>query len=61
MKNSITNKSAKTTLIQATKKKSRTKPKKDLSKKEDTETGNVEDSLNLSDNEDDKEEYEAEE
>jgi hypothetical protein len=61
MKNSITNKSAKTTLIQATKKKSRAKPKKDLNKKEDTETGNVEDSLNLSDNEDDKEEYEIEE
>jgi hypothetical protein len=36
MKNSITNKSAKTTLIQATKKKSRAKPKKDLNKKEDT-------------------------
>ena len=55
MKNSITNKSAKTTLIQATKKKSRAKPKKVKGKKEDTETGNVEDSVNLSEDEDDKE------
>ena len=55
MKNSITNKSAKTTLTQATKKKTRAKPKKVIGKKEDTETGNVEDSLNLSEDEDDKE------
>ena len=55
MKNSITNKSAKTTLIQATKKKTRAKPKKVKGKKEDTETGNVEDSVNLSEDEDDKE------
>jgi hypothetical protein len=55
MKNSITNKSAKTTLTQATKKKTRAKPKKAIGKKEDTETGNVEDSINLSDDEEDKE------
>ena len=55
MKNSITNKSAKTTLTQATKKKTRAKPKKVIGKKEDTETGNVEDSVNLSEDEDDKE------
>ena len=55
MKNSITNKSAKTTLTQATKKKTKAKPKKVIGKKEDTETGNVEDSVNLSDDEDDKE------
>jgi len=55
MKNSITNKSAKTTLTQATKKKTRAKPKKTIGKKEDTETGNVEDSINLSEDEDDKE------
>jgi hypothetical protein len=55
MKNSITNKSAKTTLTQATKKKTRAKPKKVIGKKEDTETGNVEDSINLSEDEDDKE------
>jgi hypothetical protein len=55
MKNSITNKSAKTTLTQATKKKTRAKQKKVIGKKEDTETGNVEDSVNLSEDEDDKE------
>lgn len=55
MKNSITNKSVKTTLTQATKKKSRAKPKKAIGKKEDTETGNVEDSVNLSEDDDDKE------
>jgi len=55
MKNSITNKSAKTTLTQATKKKAKAKPKKVTGKKEDTETGNVEDSVNLSDDEEDKE------
>jgi hypothetical protein len=55
MKNSITNKSAKTTLTQASKKKTRAKPKKATGKKEDTETGNVEDSVNLSEDEDDKE------
>jgi hypothetical protein len=55
MKNSITNKSAKTTLTQATKKKTRVKPKKIIGKKEDTETGNVDDSVNLSEDEDDKE------
>ena len=55
MKNSITNKSAKTTLTQPTKKKARAKPKKAIGKKEDTETGNVEDSINLSEDEDDKE------
>jgi hypothetical protein len=55
MKNSVTNKSAKTTLTQATKKKTRAKPKKAIGKKEDTETGNVEDSVNLSEDEDDKE------
>ena len=60
MKNSITNKSVKTTLTQATKKKSRAKPKKVLGKKEDTETGNVEDSINLSDKEE-EEDYEVEE
>jgi len=54
MKNSVTNKSAKTTLTQATKKKTRTKPKKTIGKKEDTETGNIEDSVNLSEDEDDK-------
>ena len=55
MKNSITNKSAKTTLTQTTKKKTRAKPKKAVGKKEDTETGNVEDSINLSEDEEDKE------
>ena len=55
MKNSITNKSAKTTLTQPTKKKTRAKPKKVIGKKEDTETGNVEDSVNLSEDEDEKE------
>jgi hypothetical protein len=55
MKNSITNKSAKTTLTQATKKKTKAKPKKAIGKKEDTETGNVEDSVNLSDDDEDKE------
>jgi len=54
MKNSITNKSAKTTLTQATKKKTRAKPKKAIGKKEDTETGNIEDSINLSEDEEDK-------
>ena len=54
MKNSVTNKSAKTTLTQATKK-TRAKPKKVISKKEDTETGNVEDSVNLSEDDEDKE------
>jgi hypothetical protein len=54
MKNSISNKSAKTTLTQTTKKKTRAKPKKAIGKKEDTETGNVEDSINLSEDEDDK-------
>ena len=54
MKNSITNKSAKTTLTQATKK-TKAKPKKTIGKKEDTETGNVEDSVNLSDDDEDKE------
>jgi hypothetical protein len=54
MKNSVTNKSAKTTLTQATKK-TRAKPKKAISKKEDTETGNVEDSVNLSEDDEDKE------
>ena len=54
MKNSITNKSAKTTLTQATKKKTRAKPKKAIGKKEDTETGNVEDSINLSEDEEEK-------
>jgi len=54
MKNSITNNSAKTTLTQATKKKTRAKPKKVISKKEDTETGNIEDSINLSEDEEDK-------
>jgi hypothetical protein len=42
-------------LTQATKKKTRAKPKKVIGKKEDTETGNVEDSVNLSEDEDDKE------
>jgi len=55
MKNSVTNKSAKTTLTQSSKKKTRAKPKKVIGKKEDTETGNLEDSLNLSEDEDDKE------
>ena len=55
MKNSISNKSAKTTLTQTTKKKAKAKPKKVAGKKEDTETGNVEDSVNLSDDEEDKE------
>jgi hypothetical protein len=55
MKNSISNKSAKTTLTQTTKKKTRAKPKKAIGKKEDTETGNVEDSINLSEDEEDKE------
>ena len=54
MKNSITNNSAKTTLTQATKKKTRVKPKKVIGKKEDTETGNIEDSINLSEDEEDK-------
>ena len=54
MKNSITSKSAKTTLTQTTKK-TRAKPKKVIGKKEDTETGNVEDSVNLSDDDEDKE------
>lgn len=54
MKNSITNKSAKTTLTQATKKKTRAKPKKAIGKKEDTETGNIEDSINLSEDEEEK-------
>ena len=55
MKNSVTNKSAKTTLTQATKKKTRAKPKKAIGKKEDTETGNIEDSVNLSEDDEDKE------
>jgi hypothetical protein len=55
MKNSITNKSVKTTLTQTTKKKTKAKPKKAIGKKEDTETGNVEDSVNLSDDDEDKE------
>jgi hypothetical protein len=54
MKNSITNKSAKTTLTQPTKK-TKAKPKKAVNKKEDTETGNIEDSINLSEDEDEKE------
>jgi hypothetical protein len=54
MKNSITNNSAKTTLTQATKKKTKVKPKKISGKKEDTETGNIEDSINLSEDEEDK-------
>jgi len=55
MKNSVTNKSAKTTLTQASKKKTRAKPKKAIGKKEDTETGNIEDSVNLSEDDEDKE------
>lgn len=58
MKNSITNKSAKTTLTQATKKKTKTKPKKVTGKKEDTETGNIEDSINLSDKEEEEDDVE---
>jgi len=54
MKNSVTNKSAKTTLTQASKKKTRAKPKKSIGKKEDTETGNIEDSVNLSEDDEDK-------
>lgn len=54
MKNSVTNKSAKTTLTQASKKKTRAKPKKAIGKKEDTETGNIEDSVNLSEDDEDK-------